>query len=156
MGIFFTSLGKIIEKVNLKNNFYFSLTLLLKWFQCWALDSPKTRKTHVSFLGNERSKWFNPILLRLWKDIVDWWGHYGPPRFFSFGAAKSPKLNLSWLGSGKTLWTGGRGALIPPWFFSFGDTKSPIISIFWKTNTKTGFLGPWKYQKEQTQKLWLQ
>ena len=30
-----------------------------------------------------------------------------------------------------------------------------IFSIFWKTNTKTGFLGPGKYGKEQSQEVWL-
>ena len=29
------------------------------------------------------------------------------------------------------------------------------FSIFWKTNTKTGFLGPGKYGKEQSQEVWL-
>ena len=29
-----------------------------------------------------------------------------------------------------------------------------IFSIFWKTNFKTGFLGPGKYQGEQSQEVW--
>ena len=47
--------GDIMEKVNLNNNFYLSLRLHLKRFQCWALDSPKKRKINVSFPGNERA-----------------------------------------------------------------------------------------------------
>ena len=30
-----------------------------------------------------------------------------------------------------------------------------FFSIFWKTNTKTGFLEPGKYGKEQSQEVWL-
>ena len=32
---------------------------------------------------------------------------------------------------------------------------SIFFFIFWKTNTKTGFLEPGKYQKEQSQEIWL-
>ena len=46
----------------------------------------------------------NPIWPGLWKDVKARGGHYGPPCFFSFGATKSPKLNLGTFLALKTTW----------------------------------------------------
>ena len=47
----------------------------------------------------------NPILPRLWKDVVTrGGGHYGPPWFFGFGATKCPKMNLGTFLGLKTTW----------------------------------------------------
>jgi len=47
----------------------------------------------------------NPILPRLWKDVVTRGGAImAPPWFFGFGATKSPKLNLGTFLGLKTTW----------------------------------------------------
>ena len=46
----------------------------------------------------------NPIRPSLWKDVVTRGSHYAPPCFFSFGATKSPKLNLGTFLALKTTW----------------------------------------------------
>ena len=48
---------------------------------------------------------FNPILPKLWKDVVTQGGAImAPPCFFGFGATKSPKLNLGTFLALKTTW----------------------------------------------------
>ena len=45
-------------------------------------------------IWNAQISWFNPIWPGLWKDVKALGGIMAPSRFFSFGATKSPKLNL--------------------------------------------------------------
>ena len=55
------------------------------------------------FLKN--SIFLNPIWPGLWKDVMARGGAImAPPRFFSFGATKSPKLNLGTFLALKTTW----------------------------------------------------
>ena len=57
-----------------------------------------------SFVHSSVRLVINPIWPGLWKDVKARGGHYGPPRFFSFGATKSPKLNLGTFLALKTTW----------------------------------------------------